>query len=385
MTMPHSSPDGTEDLRVLHVVAPAAFGGLERVVQTLAIARHEAGGDVRVAAVISEDEQDVADGFLDPLREAGVPVHPVELPPRRYLRERAAVKELCRQHRPHVVHTHGCRPDLVDGGIAHSVDAASVTTVHGSTGGGARERLYESLQRRSFRWFDAVVAVSRPLAHQLVQSGVTAKRVHFIPNAWQSRRAPLSREDARRVLGIAADAFAIGWSGRISHEKGLDVLIDALASLPDSSTYLSILGDGPEREELELRARRAGIAHRVTWHGFVRDAEAFATAFDVFTLSSRTEGTPMVLFEAIAAGVPVIATRVGGVPEVIHPDEGVLVAPNNPPALASALHKVQRQRSVAAARARKVRERIEREYCVEPWVDRYEGIYRTAVDRARNS
>jgi glycosyltransferase involved in cell wall biosynthesis len=385
MTMLRSSPETTEDLRVLHVVAPAAFGGLERVVQTLAIARHQAGGDVRVAAIVTEESTQAADGFLDPLRAAGVPVHPVELPPRRYLRERAAVKELCRQHRPHVVHTHGCRPDLVDGGIAHSVDAASVTTVHGSTGGGARERLYESLQRRSFRWFDAVVAVSRPLAHQLVQSGVTAKRVHFVPNAWQSRHPPLSRENARDALGIAEDAFAVGWSGRISHEKGLDVLIDAFASLPESSTYLSILGDGPEREELELRARRAGIAHRITWHGFVRDADAFATAFDVFALSSRTEGTPMVLFEAIAAGVPVIATRVGGVPEVIHPDEGVLVAPDNPLALASAIRKVQRQRSLAAARAQTVRERVAREYCVEPWIDRYEGIYRAAVGRARNS
>ena len=185
------------------------------------------------------------------------------------------------------------------------------TTVHGFTGGGARNQVYEAMQRLALRRFDAVVAVSEPLARQL-RVTVPGDRVRTIRNAWSPAEPPLPRAEARARLGIGEGELVAGWVGRLSPEKGADVLLYALPTLP--ALHVSFLGDGADEAFLRGRAARLGVADRVRWHGAVPGAAALYAAFDVFVLSSRTEGTPIALFEAIAAGVPVVATRVGGVP-----------------------------------------------------------------------
>src|SRR5207245_7018221 len=104
------------------------------------------------------------------------------------------------------------------------------------------------------------------------------------------------------------------------------------------------IGEGPGRRQLKARARRLypDGEGRVRWHGAVRDAGKLFTAFDLFVLSSRTEGSPIVLFEAMAAGVPVIATTVGGVPDTVSTEEAVLVPPEHAPALAAAIRAASR-------------------------------------------
>jgi len=223
-----------------------------------------------------------------------------------------------------------------------------------------------------------VVAVSRPLQLRLVQSGVPLERVHVVPNAW-SRGAPaLERADARRALGLAPDAFVVGWVGRLSPEKGPDVLLEALEQVSDLPVCTSFIGEGPARRQLEARARRLHPdgEGRVRWHGAVRDAGRLFTAFDLFVLSSRTEGSPIVLFEAMAAGVPVIATTVGGVPDTVSTEEAVLVPPEHAAALAAAIRAAYRTPEVARARAARARERLHREFAPQPWAERYERIYR---------
>src|SRR6266516_2717552 len=275
---------------ILHIVAPAEFGGLERVVHGLGCGLRDAGHDVHVAAVVAGPQEE--DAFLTPLAEAGVQTHPLSVPLRGYVRERRAIAELCRSVRPDVVHTHGYRPDVVDAGVARSQGLPTVTTVHGFTGGGWKNRLYERLQCRAFRRFAAVVAVSRPLVERLRQSGVPAERIHEVPNAWRETVPPLDREAARHALGIPLRGFAVGWVGRLSHEKGPDVLLDALRHVTDLPLVVSMVGDGIERVSLEMRARHLGLDERVFWHGTVPDAGRLFRAFDVFVLSSRTEGTP---------------------------------------------------------------------------------------------
>ena len=367
--------------RVLHVVAPAGIGGLERVVQTLAAGQSAAGSDVHVAVVVSHDDEESLHRFSAALTEAGVRVHRLLLSGRAYRRERAAIAELARGMKAEVVHTHGYRPDVVDGGIARDIGAAAVTTVHGFTGGSARNRLYEWLQTRAFRRFDAVVAVSQPLVRRLVQSGVASNRVHLAVNAWRPF-APLSdRKTARESLGLPAGAFVIGWVGRLSREKGLDVLLDALPLIDDLPIHLAVLGDGPERAPLDARVRAAGLEHKVTWCGTVPDASRLFSALDLLALSSRTEGTPMVLLEAMWARVPIVATSVGGVPDMLGAGEALLVAPESPAALAAAIREVVARPTDAVARAASAHSRLARDAAVGPWVGRYHEIYRSALAR----
>ena len=360
---------------ILHVVAPGEFGGLERMVQLLTTGLQSRGHEVHVVSVAAE--AGAAESFLAPLRAAGVRTHVIDVPSRAYPKERAAVAKLCRQVRPDVVHTHGYRPDVLDSAPARRLGIPLVTTAHGFTGGPWRNRFYEYLQRRAFRRFDAVIAVSRPLGERLARAGVPAARVHSIANAWHRNGPPLDRESARRTLGLPGEAFVIGWVGRMSREKGPDVLLNAVARLNDLPVLISMLGAGPEQAALQARAERLGAADRIRWHGAMPDAGRLFTAFDVYALSSRTEGTPVVLFEAMAAGIPVVATRVGGVPDVVSADEAVLVRSEDAIALAAAIREVYWSPAAAARRAGAARRRLEHEFAIGPWLGRYEQVYRS--------
>lgn len=357
---------------ILHVLAPGEFGGLERIVQTLATGLPSRGHEIHVVSVAAEPR--AAEAFLAPLDAAGVVTHVIDDPGR--ARERAAIGALCRRLRPDVVHTHGYRPDVLDAGAARRLGIPVVSTAHGFTGGPLRNRFYEYLQRRAFRRFDAVIAVSRPLTDRLVQAGVPRARIHTVPNAWRRSAPPLHRDAARQQLGLPREAFVIGWVGRLSHEKGPDVLVNALPRLNDLPVLVSMVGSGPEESSLQARAQKFGVTDRIRWHGAVPEAERLFTAFDVYALSSRTEGTPVVLFEAMAAGVPVVATRVGGVPDVVSIREAVLVRSDDPVALAAGIRDVYWGTAAAARRASSARLRLEHEYAVGPWLDRYATVYR---------
>jgi glycosyltransferase involved in cell wall biosynthesis len=359
---------------IVHVVAPAEFGGLERVVQMLGRGLRGLGHDVHILAVVVDGE--TAQPFLAPLDDAGVATRTVSVPGRGYLRERAAIAELLREFRPHVVHTHGYRPDVLDAGVARRQGIPVVTTVHGFTGGGWKNRVYEWLQCRAFRRFDAVVAVSRPLVALLESRGVPAARIHEVPNAWQPLAPPRDRATARQILKLPPNGFVVGWAGRLSHEKGPDVLLEALLQLRDLPLVVSVIGNGIMRTALQAQAHGLGLNGRLHWHGAVADAGSLLAAFDVCVLSSRTEGTPMVLFEAIAAGVPVVATRVGGVPDIVSSSEAALVPAEDPVALAAGIRAVYRDPAAAHARAAAARARLEREHSVAAWLSRYEEIYR---------
>ena len=365
-------------MRVLHVLAPAPYGGLERVVRALAAGMARRGHEVHVAAVLAPNGPPESHPFVAALAGAGVAVHPLVVDGRAYLRERADVSALCRAVRPDVVHTHGYRADVVDAGAARRARVPVATTVHGFTGGDARNRVYEALQRAAFRRFDAVAAVSQPIADLLLRHGVSERRLRVIPNAWDGGEAePTSRDEARRRLGIDPGGFHVGFVGRLSREKGADVLLDALARIPGPPVTASFLGDGAESEALRARAARLGISGRVRWHGAVADARSLFPAFDAFVLSSRTEGTPIALFEAMAAGVPVVATTVGGVPDVAGDAEAWLVPPEDPAALAGAIDAVRRHGPRAQVRVRAARRRLASRFSPDAWLAGYESLYAT--------
>lgn len=360
-------------MKILHCLAPWEVGGLERVVSALA-SGHGALGH-RVAVAVVHEPMPSAHPFVRSLMGRGVEVVPIPVAPRSYFAERDAIAGVCHRLRPDVFHTHGYRADVIDAGVARRLGIPTVTTVHGFTGGGWKGRLYERIQRWAFHRFAAVIAVSEPLCDVLVRDGVRRNRVHLIQNAWDGTVAFVDRQAARQALGVPIEGIRIGWVGRISHEKGPDVVIDALALLSDARIALSIVGDGDARVAAEARAAALGIADRITWHGMVHEAASLFRAFDVFVLSSRTEGTPIVLFEAMAAGVPIVATAVGGVPDVVCSREAVLVTEEDPAALAAAITDTLENPAAALERARAARRRLEQEFALQPWLERYEALY----------
>lgn len=378
-TAPLATTTSSRALKVLHVLAPGVVGGLERVVCSLTRAQREAGIEARVAAVVEPgaDENPV----VAELRAAEVGVDEIRVPPRSYSLERRKLAELCARWRPDVMHSHGYRCDIVDSRVAQQLAIPRVSTQHGFTGGDLRNRLYEWLQRREARRMDAVIAVSRAMGDLLAASNVARERLHVVPNAYSPRTHFTERSAARRELGLPVDAYVIGWVGRLTAEKGADVLVDAMALLKGEPVIASFIGDGSQRQSLTARST-SKAAGKVYWHGLVLDASRLLRAFDVFVLSSRTEGTPMVLFEAMSAGIPIVATRVGGVPDVLRREDALLVDADDPESLASAIRETMRNPETARARAASARARLAAEYAVAPWVERHTTIYRQILRNA---
>lgn len=360
-------------MKIMHVAAPGSVGGLETVLQSLATGQRANGHRVLVALVVDPDQE--LNGLLTPFQQAEVDIEVLRVPPRAYGRERRLIRDLCVTFRPHVVHTHGCRSDVIDSGVARSLGVPTVTTVHGSSQLGGITRLYEWLEFALFRRFDAVVAVSRPLVRSLRRFGVAQDRIHVIPNGWNGRAPRSDRATARTALGLPPDQFVIGWVGRLIPVKGADLFLEACAQLSDAPVTASIVGDGVERGRLEHLSQWLGVADRVRFHGQVDDASRLFPAFDAFVLSSRSEGTPLVLPEAIAAGVPVVATTVGGVPDLVGPGEGLLVPPEQPMALAQAMLAIHADPEAAKRRAAAARHRLETEFGPQQWLARYEQVY----------
>lgn len=334
--------------------------------------------DVTLGLVLDSEWEGREHPFVHSLQARGLVTSVIHLPPRAYVRERHWVQALHDRVRPDVAHTHGARATVLHGSAARRLGVPSVSTVHGFTGGGPKNRLYEWLQRRSLRRYDAVVAVSRSIGQVLEASGVRRDRVHVVPNAWFPRETRLTRDEARRVLGVPGQGFRIGWVGRMSHEKGVDVLLRALALLGDLPWTLSLVGDGARRNELRALARRLSLDSRVTWHGPMPGAERLYAAFDAFVLPSHTEGTPIVLFEAMAAYVPIVATSVGGVPDMLGSGEALLVPPNDPRALAEGIRSVMTEPGRAAQFARRAAIRLETAFAIEPWLAAYTDVYEKA-------
>ena len=302
-------------------------------------------------------------------------MHPIRTPARAYRREARALAELFARRRPGVVHTHGFRPDVQAGRVAGRAGVPRVTTLHGFTGGGARMRLYESdpgPERAALRGGGRRLAAPRgPHAARGRAGRAPAPR----PQRLRPQRVFAPARRGPRGAGSPADAFAIGWVGRLSAEKGGDVFVKALASLADLPCVACVIGDGPERAALEARAAALGLGGRIRWCGVRPHAGRLFTAFDAYALSSRTEGTPIVLLEAMAAGVPIVATRVGGVPDVVGPEEAWLVASEDPRALAAALRELRADPAQAARRAESARRRLAAEFADAPWLDAYARIY----------
>jgi glycosyltransferase involved in cell wall biosynthesis len=163
--------------------------------------------------------------------------------------------------------------------------------------------------------------------------------------------------------------------------KGGDLLLEAAHRTPEPKPTFAMIGFGEQEANLRRQTSELELDGTVRFYPEISNAGQLFAAFDAFVLSSRTEGLPIVLLEAMAAGTPIVATRVGGVPEVLADDEAWMVPPDDPDALALAIGEALGDRVEAGARADRARARLEREFALEPWLERYEAVYRNLLNQ----
>jgi glycosyltransferase involved in cell wall biosynthesis len=323
-------------MNIVHLTASPFFGGPER--QMLGLARGLPRPDRSM--FLSFPERGLCRPFLEEARRHGFAADALD---HNTPHVAAAARELTRRLRDlraDVLCCHGYKSDVVGLLAARRRGLPIVAVARGWTGATWRVRLYEWLDRLSLPRMDAVVCVSEAQARKVGKTGVHAERLHVIRNAIHTERFLPTGAAARQVLQslfARPRALLIGAAGRLSPEKGFDVFVEAAASVvrtrPDAGFVL--FGDGPLRGAIARQIARLGLADHFVLAGFRDDLDRLLTGFDLTVLPSYTEGLPNVVLESFAARVPVVATAVGGTPEVIEDGvSGYLVPAGQPAPLA---------------------------------------------------
>jgi succinoglycan biosynthesis protein ExoA len=326
-------------LRVLHLIASNFVGGPEK--QILRHARRDSCAEMEVWIGSFHDGK----GRPEILREGEQNgLQTIEFGSGRFVP--ASVFELTRtmrEKRISLLCTHNYKANLIGLLASKLCSVPHVAFLRGWTAEDFRVRMYERLDRLALRYAQHVACVSGAQARQLARLRRGRSAPVVIPNAITLTTQPdpeVDRFALRRALAIPENAFVIGAMGRLSPEKGHRFLLDAAASAVGQvpNLYLAILGDGPECPSLEAQRHRLKLEQQVILPGFQRNVTDWMRVCDVIANPSLTEGMPNVLLEAISLGIPIIATQVGGVPEMIaHRESGVLVPPANPTALSEAI------------------------------------------------
>ncbi len=364
-------------MRVVYACSLAAGGPLTHL-RDLAPNVAAEGIDVRV---ICADE-----GIAESFRAAGVEAF--ARPLRNKLDAVGAARTWPELAEADIVHTHDRRTGLLVRPLARGRHARSVHTFHGVPdelfGRVGRQAPIEdpTASRARLLWLEhgllrmeallsylgTVVVPSQALADYVVARGFPRTRLHVIPNGISVRR----REPAP-----AHDPVVIGTAALLERRKGIDVLLEASARL-STPHRLVVYGDGPLRAELESAARELGSA--AEFPGFVSDVEGKIAELDVFVLPSRGENLPIAILEAMAAALPVVATRVGGVPEVVVDGEtGLLVEPEDAAELAEALDRVASDEAFRQRLGRAGATRIVEHFDARSMARQMVELYRTLV------
>lgn len=277
--------------------------------------------------------------FTAEARRIGLPVHFVngfnQYDPQLIRR----VVALVNQHQIDIVHAHEVKSDVIAYLAARLRPVPIVTTLHGWIGNGLKQRALIALDKRVVRGFDRVIAVSRQIERQLIDAGVPTDKLRMLHNAIvvERYRRTGRRGALEEVLGRTVLKPVIGSIGRLSPEKGHADLVKAVDSVSRSGHKLSLvlIGDGPERPKLMHQIQALGLHEVVHLPGYIQEPQRLLEEFDLMVLPSHTEGLPNAALEALLMEVPVLATNVGGTPEVIMDGEtGRLVPPHSPEALA---------------------------------------------------
>ena len=388
-----ASPSCRRPVRVARVIARLNIGGPAQhaILLTAGLDRTRFATTL-ITGVVGRGEGD----FSGMARARGV--DPVVIPelgrairPGRDLTALVKLVSLFRRLRPDIVHTHTAKAGTL-GRLAARIAGVPVTihTFHGHVLDGyfspAVTRVFVGMERMLARATDRLVTVSPRLRTELLAMGIgRPEQVEVIPlglDLERFRRARPGVPTLRPSLGLGSEVPLLGIVGRLVPIKDHSTLFQAMALLQTSNppVHLAVVGDGEERARLEELAGRLGLGQRIHFLGWRTDLDTILTEVDVVICASKNEGTPVALIEAMAAGVPVLSTDVGGVADLVaHGETGWLVRPGDPPSLAEAIRHLLGDAALRARLAAAGRAVALERHGVEGLIRRVETLYATLM------
>ena len=357
-------------MRILHLIGSRGFYGAESMLLALAAAQRDMGCAQQVAVIVKTGNTPSTLASL--ARVGGLDAVEFSSGSRADWGLAWRLRRHIQTGRFDVVHTHGYKADVLGYLAARSAGVPLLATAHSWTEGGGMLRLYARLDRWLLLRFPLVAAVSESVAAQL---GGARANVRSVPNGVDVERF---RSPGKFPASSGVEAV-VGMSGRLVPDKGFQFLLRAAQAilLVKPKTTFVIYGDGPYQAELETLAAALGIAARVQFAGHQADMAAVLKSLDVFVLPSLREGMPMALLEAMAAGVAVVATPVGGVRRaVIHGKTGLLVAPRSEKELADAVLRLLSEPEFAKRLAAAGQQHVAGQFSSARMAAQYVALYR---------
>ena len=328
--------------RVLHLIGSNCIGGPEKQILHHAVSMQDSPYLIEIG---SFHDQEQMPEILEGAQQRNIPT--VCLSGGVHLSLVSELSQILLARPDVLLCTHGFKANVVGYFAARRTGTRHIAFLRGWTAETLRVILYEMLERYVLSRAPFVVCVSRRQAEQVARLRHGRSQPIVIPNAiippWSRPLAQDAQPITRAALGIPADAFIFGSVGRLSAEKGHRYMLDAFArtqKLLGSAhpLYLILVGDGREQPALERIAAQSSLGQRIRFAGFQGNPGQWMRLFDCMVQPSLTEGTPNSVLEAFCLGVPVIATAVGGVPDMItHGDNGLLVPPRDAVSLAAAM------------------------------------------------
>ena len=385
-----------EPIRILRVIARLNMGGPAIHVASLAAGLETRGYHTTlVAGSLARGE----DSMAYVAERLGVKVVDVPEIQREValLHDARSVQRLTaiiREERPHILHTHTAKAGALARAAAVVAGRARppiiVHTFHGHVlkgyFGPGRTAFFRQVERVLARQSDVLIAVSPEVRDELVEHGIAPSEKFAVIRLGiplDERLGDASAElDFRPLYGIAEDAFVVGWVGRMTGVKDTGAVLEIVRSTREHgvNAVLCMVGDGPDRERLEQLAYDLGIARSTFFVGYQEDVAGYYRLFDAFLLPSVNEGTPVSAIEALASGTPVVATRVGGVPDVVRDGiDGFLVAPGDTEAAAERLAELVRDPVLRARLGDAGRSEARARYSVARLVDDVDRLYQSLL------
>ena len=288
-----------------------------------------------------------------------------------------------------ILHSHGYKGNLLFGLMPRKIRKAPIlSTLHGwtSTAGFSKMWVYEWLDRKSLKHIDAVVVVSNAMKSHPKLKGLKGINFHVIPNGIPIKKHnnpfPVTSDLNSKVIDFCNTGFTFGAIGRLSPEKSYGDLIKALVLLNKKGidARLVIVGEGRERSYLEGLAAQYALSEKLLMPGYLEEAKRYIPFFNIFAISSLTEGLPITLLEAMQSKVPIVATNVGGIPEVLNNGEaGWLIKPCMPEEIAEAIDSLCHNEKLASEFKAKAYHRLFAYYSSKQMAKEYLNIYNRLI------
>jgi glycosyltransferase involved in cell wall biosynthesis len=368
-------------MRIVHLMASPFVGGPERQVLGLA---GSLPADYRTS-FLSFAERGLSRPFLEEARRLGCEaVELKENAPHVHRAAREVADHLLRLGAD-VLCCSGYKPDLIGWWAARRAGVPVIAISHGWTAATLKVRANELLDRLVLRWMDRVVCVSAAQAVRVRRAGVPPERIAVIRNAIDLAQFDNSDPSYRQKMQswfAQPRTCIITAAGRLSPEKGFDRFIAAAALVAqhDPGAGFVLFGEGPLREALTRQIAECGLTGTFMLAGFRGDVQRFLPWCDLAVLSSWTEGLPVIVLEALAAGVPVVATAVGGTPEVVHDGiNGYLVPPGDSATLARRIRDVLRDEPARRIMGEQGRQLIREQFTFAAQAREYQRLFEQFV------